>query len=1111
MHIKAKIYAKGKHQYVWSAQSYEKLSFTIKFTCEDWNKYVAKDVRGKPYFLPYDYTSVVVNEWQKQNYFCNVINVRRAKFLQRANTLEISAYCVEGAEIACKLYKLRHTVENEELNSSDGSKLFEVWESTNPRLHSEQSRKTNQLRGPNRLLAKQESLRNGPLEYADKIIISTETDKIICDKPSWPITQNTIYNLRREARAEDYLHVKVMESLHSMWLVEKTLPRVLKKGKAEFRFLKTANDCPLQIVLISHPQTLIMDTEFKKFQPSLSEPLLVYHLDGTGAIVSKPYGHKNMSVDNLQQRMLFSLVRPVKTEGKPKATIVPLATYITNDRSTDSLRFFLWNIRVTFENDNHYWPPFDVIVVDKDWAEINAVLKEFNNHLSIHDYLKTAYDYVNGDSNAAKGILVLIQLCSVHLFKLIHRDTETYIHEPWLREIVNVLFVHIIHAKTYKEFLGLFKGLVTILLAEDDSRRKAVREMVLFEKNKDIFNTSISLESGFNDSIKRDANTDAMYKSSPFYKDCCAVLDSMMDTFTNIDNTKKQFICYAMQHYFSILPLISAILVPSKHKQNELPVQVRFHNNYSEGYFCVLKEMLRRMENRIGKMPIRIDVLIKILKQNLLAFVLRYQKRMPHEKVRFEGYDVDNIMEDVLEQYNRQGDTTLSVIAEPEIHEKESTKYGNQSNINQVTTPKTPKHQPIQRNMSSKSISMIDIDKSVSKWKRGAKPDTPPNSPSLSRKKMARRMFDATIGCITNITCEIHIRENYPDKLTSPVHTEGVHTELLEREIRFTTVLLPVEPDHLNESSSSTLCSIVPEQIPKGKLQNGFYPNFEFYERVSREDSILGFIMLNGLRTKVYLDELKCLSKGEKLSNFTLDNLAELMVSKSSAQNVKLIDCYNTRYLFGIGNNKLESTYFMDEEKVKTIRRYFNSNVNTLVCPVLWEEHFYLLIIDLQNKTIAYLDSARSSERMKTIIEGFFQTLQACKILVDGPDDVKKWTIIEPDGIPQQNDAVSCGVYVLAFLEMFLTNRQMISFDVHAYRNRLKIFLLENLVSIYTICSICGDICIDKSLVKSCCYCGRKVHDVCIDKMRNVIYETVEDIKCELCNLNKMTIRRNVE
>ncbi|XP_062538226.1 uncharacterized protein LOC134206514 [Armigeres subalbatus] len=237
---------KMKHNYTWSKQSYEKLEFTIKFSGEEWKKYVSHDSRGMPYFLPYDYTSVVVNEWNKLNHICNIINVKRAKFLRRNSSLEISAYCVEGTTIPCKLYKLIHAVHNKELNHIDGSKSFEVWESRNLRLHAEPSHKTNQLRGPNRIQARQESVLNGPLEYADKIIISTETEKVLVEKPNWPIPMSSIYNLRREARAIDYLHSKVMESLHSMWLAEQTLPKALRKGKAEFRFLQSVSACPLQ-------------------------------------------------------------------------------------------------------------------------------------------------------------------------------------------------------------------------------------------------------------------------------------------------------------------------------------------------------------------------------------------------------------------------------------------------------------------------------------------------------------------------------------------------------------------------------------------------------------------------------------------------------------------------------------------------------------------------------------------------------------------------------------------------------------------------------------------------------------------------------------------------
>lgn len=338
----------------------------------------------------------------------------------------------------------------------------------------------------------------------------------------------TIYNLRREAKAEDYLAKDVMESLHSMWLAELTVPQIPKKGTAEFRYLQEVSCGPFMLILSSHPQLCILNTDFKKFQPSEDEPLYMIYMDGTGGIVSKPHGHKNMNIDNRKQRMLFSISRPIKIQGDShKPTIFPFATFITNDKSTKCLRHFLWSFRLSFENAFHYWPPFHGIVVDQDWAEINAILHEFNNHMSVSAYIMKAYKHAKeANGKTIEDIPVVVQLCSVHLFKHIHRDTKEHSIDPRLREVVNVIFVHIIHARSYHEFLYIFNHLITILLADETSKRNAIRELVLYEKCKEIFNTSIDHEA--KEECMLDDENEAIYKSSPFYKDCMYILEEAM-------------------------------------------------------------------------------------------------------------------------------------------------------------------------------------------------------------------------------------------------------------------------------------------------------------------------------------------------------------------------------------------------------------------------------------------------------------------------------------------------------------------------------------------------------------------------------------------------------
>lgn len=315
----------------------------------------------------------------------------------------------------------------------------------------------------------------------------------------------------------------------------------------------------------------------------------------------------------------------------------------------------------------------------------------------------------------------------------------------------------------------------------------------------------MSIDLVSNEECMLDDETEAIYKSSPFYKDFKHILDEAMQKWTSVGkDTEIEFLQYIIKHYFSMLPFISAILVPIKTSHPQVSSKIRFSNAYAESYFSMLKEMLRRMENRIGKLPIRVDVLVKILKQNVLAAVLRFGKQIPR------GRKITVTKQ--IEMRTTDDDVKLNDELQHKLFE----------------TPKTSKC--YRDKTDDYSVTKKDIDNSVSKWKRAAKAETPPNSPSLPRKKIARKMFESKIGCIVNVVCDVVIN--------------GI------------TYYLPVEIEHLSEQLQPTEFCIIPEDITaeryKTKLWNQFYPNSAYYEKSWPEENLsLGYLNLAGEIIKV--------------------------------------------------------------------------------------------------------------------------------------------------------------------------------------------------------------------------------------------------------------------
>lgn len=568
---------------------------------------------------------MIATEWTRKvaasTITCPVIGVKRCNFLIGAKVLQIFCYCIEGKAIPCKLFLLKHPWNGRLLNNE--AYRFHVFESTNNVYHciSGNSQRGFQLRGLNRAVAKKQSLNMGPKQYDDHIVISVNSSKKLVEQPEWTIPTSTIYNLRREEKADDYDSINIVESMRLMWVNDQRYPDLLQKGGSTFKFVQQVNICPIQVVLFCNDQLRILNEEYDRFVSTASVPFFVVHLDGTGAIVSKLWGLRDMERDNTKQRMLFSIVRPVRIrDDTSKPMLIPFATYLTNDRSSQSLRYFCWKFRMSYEDFRGSWPPFDVVVVDQDWAEVNALLREFNNNLTVASYLQTTYELVVNSQPKPKH-LVLVKFCCVHLFKHITQVTNKFFGGSVGKELVDVMFVHIIHSTSYKEFTELFKILINIVFGDTNQQRNTLRRIVLYEQKRDEFlayttNTAVDDEKIFNereDTAKNEKIDKAIYKNSPFFKDCERILE---EELRNIDTAGKEkeieFMNLIMKHYMSIIPMISAFLVP----QQETCTRnfVRFSNANAESYFSLLKEMLRRINCRIGKLPIRLDVLTKTLK-----------------------------------------------------------------------------------------------------------------------------------------------------------------------------------------------------------------------------------------------------------------------------------------------------------------------------------------------------------------------------------------------------------------------------------------------------------------------------------------------------------------
>lgn len=108
-------------------------------------------------------------------------------------------------------------------------------------------------------------------------------------------------------------------------------------------------------------------------------------------------------------------------------------------------------------------------------------------------------------------------------------------------------------------------------------------------------------------------------------------------------------------------------------------------------------------------------------------------------------------------------------------------------------------------------------------------------------------------------------------------------------------------------------------------------------------------------------------------------------------------------------------------------------------------KHWILLVMNNQRKVFQVLDSlwelSTYRDQINKMILGIDSIIRASTLTAD----ILSWDVIQQEGIPQQRDGCSCGLYVLKFIELWNGFRLTEGFeesDVHAFRVRVLVDLL---------------------------------------------------------------------
>ena len=305
----------------------------------------------------------------------------------------------------------------------------------------------------------------------------------------------------------------VLRMIRSEVLSEKDLDKnviidvVQKSMTEEFKFIDLSIN-PFRCKLVSERQIKAVINYAEKHKNKLRR----FNFDATGSIFQKVPGSEH-------ELMTYVLIFPLKTnECNRNHLQFNIAEFISETQTSFAVQQFLSYVANEIKmlsSDNLQL--IHEIVVDWSWAEINAVIKAFNN-LSAKEYLSLTFNIITLNETAKlKGLVVLLE-CSSHLTKTMKKEVKKYFQLYETRKVIYEMLGKIFECETWAELLLIIESFVHIVTRSsfDGTVKNSLKTMEAFKKTSSSFDI-LDHETSDNSTFPR-RDEKEIYKDSPFYQ-----------------------------------------------------------------------------------------------------------------------------------------------------------------------------------------------------------------------------------------------------------------------------------------------------------------------------------------------------------------------------------------------------------------------------------------------------------------------------------------------------------------------------------------------------------------------------------------------------------------
>jgi len=234
-----------------------------------------------------------------------------------------------------------------------------------------------------------------------------------------------------------------------------------------------------------------------------------------------------------------------------------------------------------------------------------------------------------------------------------------------------------------------------------------------------------------------------------------------------------------------------------------------------------------------------------------------------------------------------------------------------------------------------------------------------------------------------------------------------------------------------------------PVKIKKTDDKLEIHDDIDISDNFSREYKIFGILVD---RTSLSCLDMFSTKDGSKswLTDSIVDAYLRIMWYESDCQDTSGVIAFTGEcYVLSIpelckANFNTQALYFVLQDI---------PNRDLVLFPCCLEYHFTLIVCIRKLKYVLYLDSKFQEQKTKTIpiaIKNFYCLLSASSKVLAQQFDITEWTTFFPPDLPQQNNNIDCGVYILKYTSaIFQRFTGIINADVKASRELIKKKLME--------------------------------------------------------------------